>query len=482
MKKSQMKMANRTVMVGLIIEALFTLGQFVKVLLDDGMENHLFAQIVVTSVIIVAAIVVYFINKTGGVTRELLLALCIGFYAEIMLLGAGTYTFMYAIPLLVLSIMYLTIRPIVLGSVSSFIIALITLAPGGNLSEMTSSESLNSLFVLLFSYMGIVFASLIIFKFTRDDMKEIEENVKQNREIADRIAKTADELCDQFEQVQATEKILQEAIESNNQSMKDIADSTESTAESIQKQTVMCGTIEESTSEVEENMRLMLDAYSRTREQVEDGTQVVSELREQATAVGKASEVTVETTKRLEEHADAVQDIIGSIIAISAQTNLLALNASIEAARAGEAGKGFAVVADEIRQLAEQTKGASNQITDIIGELIEDVGVATSSIDESNHSIMQQGELIEATKTNFEQIFKEVESLNLAINHADMAINHILGATGTITDNISQLSTTTEEVSATSTAGVEVANMAVVEMEKFDQVMKKVYHITDRLK
>ena len=123
-------------------------------------------------------------------------------------------------------------------------------------------------------------------------------------------------------------------------------------------------------------------------------------------------------TAKVEE----VKSFVESIINISNQTNLLALNASIEAARAGEAGKGFAVVADEIRQLSEQTKDASANITEIINKLNEDTRRANESIENSVSSVEKQNELIDDTRDKFNAMGEAVELLMKDINVAEESI------------------------------------------------------------
>jgi methyl-accepting chemotaxis protein len=142
--------------------------------------------------------------------------------------------------------------------------------------------------------------------------------------------------------------------------------------------------------------------------------------------------------------ASAIGDVINLIKGIADQTNLLALNATIEAARAGEAGKGFAVVAAEVKQLANQTAKATEEIGSKVGEIQQATDGTVKSMTEIVRVIGNIKEIASA-------IAGAVEEQGAAT--AEIARNCQQAATGThqVTQNISGVGQAAEMTGAAST-------------------------------
>ncbi len=121
--------------------------------------------------------------------------------------------------------------------------------------------------------------------------------------------------------------------------------------------------------------------YSRT------GTRLVDESVRAMEIVREQVESSAESILALAEQAQAIGDIIATVNEIAEQTNLLALNAAIEASRAGEHGKGFGVVAAEVKALAEQSKKATLQVRQILGEIQRATNSAVMATEEGTKSV-----------------------------------------------------------------------------------------------
>ncbi len=185
---------------------------------------------------------------------------------------------------------------------------------------------------------------------------------------------------------------LVQTTESVANSMQEISSATNMTATSIEEQSQMTGTIQraiEQTGHISEQMvQIAEDSNESIRKKHGCHGRLKTTVRHdqgyQPFRHGRHG--------KLQEKTKEVEEIAGSIMAISGQTNLLALNASIESARAGEAGRGFAVVAQQIRQFAEQTKSFTEEITKITNDLNTNANMVVNTINGSIEATEQQGE------------------------------------------------------------------------------------------
>ena len=162
-------------------------------------------------------------------------------------------------------------------------------------------------------------------------------------------------------------------------------------------------------------------------------------LDDGAKKVKNNNDVVKKNMEELNEKTEEMQNIISIIANITSQTNMLALNASIEAARAGEAGRGFSVVASQITELANQTKAATENISEIVQALGEQANVAYNAVNSMVEINDNQNEIISDTNAKFKSIFADMNNIVADVDKQDAQIKDINDASGIILDSTNSI-------------------------------------------
>lgn len=178
--------------------------------------------------------------------------------------------------------------------------------------------------------------------------------------------------------------------------------------------------------------RSVSDSSQRAAEAGQSGRKAVDETLQAMEAVQDRSEAMADSILALAEKAQAIGEITASVTDIAEQTNLLALNAAIEAARAGEQGKGFAVVAAEVKILADQSKKATAQVRQILGEIQKATSSTVMASEEGTKSVA-------AAKRTAERAGETIRTLSEVATDAAQAAAQIVASASQQATGIAQI-------------------------------------------
>lgn len=450
-------------------------GLFAEFQLVEQAAYRVFLPLFLNVIVLVVTIVLYIRERgTNRFTRVTGFAFMISYAIALLLAGTnGTYPF--AVPIIVgvmitMDLWMTNVMTIIFFVVNIVKAVLLFMASGLEALEGVMTEVIVTILATICIARGIK----ILSKFFEDELAEVQEQSEQNAAVSAKIVEVAGDVTDKMHEVTDAVVKIEDATNSMRDSLQGISSGVSDNTNAIMEQTNQTELIASITEETNEKNRMIRETTTGAHEAVEHGTEAMEKLAEQVGRAIQSGESMKTSAANLQERSVEVRKITDMILNISSQTNLLALNASIEAARAGDAGKGFAVVAEEIRQLVEQTKSATEQITSILDELAVDADDVVSKVEESVEISNSEHELADNASARFGEIRDSVEDLNTRTGELSELMEKLLDANRQIVDSVSTLSASSEEITASTQVVSEQSEDNARLVSHFTEIMEDI--------
>ena len=266
---------------------------------------------------------------------------------------------------------------------------------------------------------GALARSLDVFRSNREQAEKLEQEQKDTHKIQIARAEKIEKLIKSFEiEVEGNLSTVHSALEQLRTTATGMASQSDET-------TGRAGNVAVATEQAAANVDTVAAAAEQLAASIDEITSQVSRSSDIAQSGANEADDASTIFAELGTASDKIGQVVELIQSIAEQTNLLALNATIEAARAGDAGKGFAVVAAEVKNLANQTTRATEDIAGQIGGIQESTQNALGAI---QHLSGRMKELNEVSA-----------SIAAAVREQD-------AATGEIARNVAEAATGTKDV------------------------------------
>ncbi|QRG67557.1 methyl-accepting chemotaxis protein [Brevibacillus choshinensis] len=247
------------------------------------------------------------------------------------------------------------------------------------------------------------------------------------RSLVMNMEKTSEQLVASSSDFAVSANQMLDMGNSMNETMKTIHYGAHSQKKSAEDSVMAMEEIAQGIMRIAESSAMVSTASIEALEMARTGDKAVKRMNNQIRDISQSAKQTVDLTNQMRDYTDEIERSLHSIRGFTDQTKILALNATIEAARAGEHGQGFKVVANEVSKLADASARTVQQITD----LLSNIGMQTAAISKE-----------------MEVVSQEISAGVQLSEEAEQSFIHAVKAFGMVSEQIMEVSATTEQLSA----------------------------------
>lgn len=259
------------------------------------------------------------------------------------------------------------------------------------------------------------------------------------------IKKATEELSAVSEEFSQTFDSMEQVVMNTSTAVGTITSNTSVQAEKTLDIKTKTDSIAVAIDHILENVNALTTSAQAVSECNQSAAQIIEELIRISNDNGESIEAVRDQTEKTNQSVQEIRTVTEIIAGISNQTNLLALNASIEAARAGENGKGFAVVAEEIRTLADQSRQSTEQINQIVNDLIQNSSISVDITNKVSEAFSKQDEKMRDTKEIFTNLNSEINRVSSAIDGIGTEVSDLEQHKNVIATSVDSLTTFAEQ-------------------------------------
>lgn len=271
------------------------------------------------------------------------------------------------------------------------------------------------------------------------------------------VVNGADEM---FHSVQTFEDLIERSNAATNQVERGSVTIASATAENARAMEEISDGIQH----IATSSAIVTERIGQASEQANIGNELAQTAIDQMNLVEGAAGKSLQHISILNERSESIAQVVATISEITKQTNILALNASIEAARAGAQGKGFAVVAEEVRKLAEESRAATDEISEYLISIQEESQNSVSAMQHVSDEIQSGTDIVRKAGFAFEELTELIQNINLTIHTVSSATQEVSAGTEEVTASVEEAATITAKSLQNMKEIAEYSNQQITEI------------------